>query len=428
MKSRFTAVVAAAAALAASQLPAQSISDRVNSVRDGIVRFSFASREAVCGNSSGMLSVGGSNYVIMSGMNTGDSCERGPVHVVFTRARGLTTFVETFAGPRDPAVPNARDLGRVGARDASQYLFAMAANGEGRPARDALVPAVLADSAEIFTPLLALIRDANRPREIRSSAISWLGRAGGELNAAPRQQVVDALLGIARDPATMRTIRDQSVSAVSRLPRAEGVAPLIELSRNASDPSLARYALSTISSSGDPRVRTLLRDLAQQNNAPDSMRVIAIQGLGRSYASSQDIATLRSLYASYTNASARSAIITAVADFGGSENASWLLARGTDAAEDVARRRSALQGASRAGVAIAELVSAYDRAGDRTTREELINLYFTRGERAGIDKLIAIARSDTDMTLRRSAITRLSRSDDPRVIAVLREIVIPRGY
>jgi hypothetical protein len=190
--------------------------------------------------------------------------------------------------------------------------------------------------------------------------------------------------------------------------------------------SLARYTLSTIASSGDPRVRAMLRELAQRAGAPDSLRIIAIQGLGRSYATAQDIALLRSSYPGTAATSAKTAIINAVAESGGAENARWLLTLGTDAAEEPARRRAALQGANRAEAPVADLVAAYERAGDRVTREELIAIYSARGDRAAIDKLIAIARSDTDPALRRAAINRLSRSDDPRVAAVLREIAVPR--
>jgi HEAT repeat protein len=238
--------------------------------------------------------------------------------------------------------------------------------------------------------------------------------------------VVNALLGLARDAGNLRFVRDQSVSAIYRLPRGDGIAPLLDVIRAEPDSPLARYALSTIAPSGDPRVRAVLRELAQRANAPDSVRLIAVQGLGRYLASAQDVALLRSLYAGMNATAAKTAIISAVGDFGGAENARWLLALGMDANEDPARRRSALQAANRAEAPIAEFVAAYDRSGDRATREELMAIYSARGDRAAIDKLIAIARSDTDPALRKSAINRLSRSDDPRVAAVLRELAIPR--
>jgi len=68
-------------------------------------------------------------------------------------------------------------------------------------------------------------------------------------------------------------------------------------------------------------------------------------------------------------------------------------------------------------------VALYDRTADRGVRQELITLLSTRTEPAATDKLIAIARSADDRTLQRQAISRLSRSDDPRVRQALEGIV-----
>jgi hypothetical protein len=56
-------------------------------------------------------------------------------------------------------------------------------------------------------------------------------------------------------------------------------------------------------------------------------------------------------------------------------------------------------------------------------KSSLISLYGSSSERVATDKLISIARSDSDRTLRRRSISRLSKSDDPRVKQVLQEIV-----
>jgi HEAT repeat protein len=45
------------------------------------------------------------------------------------------------------------------------------------------------------------------------------------------------------------------------------------------------------------------------------------------------------------------------------------------------------------------------------------------GDRAATDKLISIAKTETDLQIRRSAINRLAKSGDERVSAMLKEIV-----
>ena len=47
------------------------------------------------------------------------------------------------------------------------------------PSRDAIMPAAIADSADVWQPLLAIARDAARPRETRTTALTWVGRAAG---------------------------------------------------------------------------------------------------------------------------------------------------------------------------------------------------------------------------------------------------------
>jgi hypothetical protein len=69
------------------------------------------------------------------------------------------------------------------------------------------------------------------------------------------------------------------------------------------------------------------------------------------------------------------------------------------------------------------MVQLYDQVQDANLKSYLISIYGSSKERAATDKLIAIARAEPDRTLRRRAISRLSRSDDPRVKDVLREIV-----
>ena len=70
-----------------------------------------------------------------------------------------------------------------------------------------------------------------------------------------------------------------------------------------------------------------------------------------------------------------------------------------------------------------ELVKLYDTTTDPQMKEALIAVYAGSSERAAVDKLIAIARSEPASSLRRRAINQLSRSDDPRARQALLEIV-----
>ena len=425
------ALGAALVVLAAPTLRAQSLADRVNSGSDGAVQFSFSARPGVCGNGRSFVSIGSNTYIGSYTMNDGmvrESCATGPVRVIVNRAGSTITSVEAFVGTSEnvtvPTLPAVRDLGRVPSRQAAEYLISLAATLEGRPARDAIMPAVLADSADIWQQLLAIARNADRPRETRTHALSWLGRAASDLGAAPSGQVATALVALASDENAQRSIREQSLSTLSRLPRGEGIPALIQMVNTAGQTWLGPKAMSTLASSGDPRAREFLRTIADRASVNDDIRLVAIRGIGRTYATSQDMAFLRQLYTKYPTHSVKTAVISAVGSAGGRENMQFIMNIAGNPAEPVEVRRAALSAASRAEAPIAELVALYARV-DRPMKESLISIYGDRTETAAVDKLISIAKGDEDSVLRRRAISRLSRSKDPRAAAALKEIVVP---
>src|SRR5688500_10344134 len=178
-------------AIGASATEGQSLATRINAVRNGRVNFTFAAREGVCGNGRSFGSAGSAlnsgSYSFMSDGRLSEPCERGPVRVVLDRADGGVIDVNTYVGRVSDASVSAADagtsLGAVRASEAAQYLLGLAATVDGKPGRDAILPAVLADSVDATPQLLAIARDESRPRETRRSAISWAGRqsdaAGG---------------------------------------------------------------------------------------------------------------------------------------------------------------------------------------------------------------------------------------------------------
>ena len=418
-------------AVTTPSLHAQSLAERVSSGNDGAVQFSFSARPGVCGNGRSFVSIGSNTYIGSYSINDGvvrESCNAGPVRVIVNRAGSVITSVETFVGAgENSAVPTGaavRDLGRVPSRQAAEYLLSLAARLEGRPAKDAIMPAVLADSADVWQPLLAIARDAGRPRETRTSALSWLGRAANELGAAPSGQVASALVALASEENAERTIREQALSTLSRLPRGEGIPALIQMVNSSGQTWLGPKAMNTLASSGDPRAREFLRTIADRANVSDDIRLAAIRGIGRSYATSQDAAFLRQLYPKQQSQAIKESVINSVADAGGRENLQFIMAIAANPAEPIEVRRKALSSASRAEAPIADFVALYDRV-DRPLKEALISIYSNRTESAAVEKLISIAKTDQDTMLRRRAISRLSQSKDPRAAATLKEIVVP---
>jgi hypothetical protein len=88
---------AAATALAANQIAAQSLLSRVDAVRDGRVLMSFAARPGVCGDGRGGVWIQSSRI----GYASADRqfvCIAGPVRVAIGRADKQTVSVRKWVG------------------------------------------------------------------------------------------------------------------------------------------------------------------------------------------------------------------------------------------------------------------------------------------------------------------------------------------
>ncbi|MGH7618201.1 MAG: hypothetical protein ACREPM_13325, partial [Gemmatimonadaceae bacterium] len=221
------AAAAALVAAAGSAAQSQAVANRVNSAPDGRVEFSFAARAGVCGNGrtyiqtgpnsiTGSVSYYGNTYGNMNDAMRADPCVAGPVRVVIDRADKLPLSVQAYVGPPDTAQRGVTDLGRVRAQDAADYLLSLANSVDGRAGRDALFPAVLADSANTAPALVTIAKNTSLPRETRRSALSYMGRSTDGMQTIPAT-VTDPILAIARDETDNQSVRQQALSVLGRL-------------------------------------------------------------------------------------------------------------------------------------------------------------------------------------------------------------------
>jgi HEAT repeat protein len=417
-------IIAAVFLLPPSASRAQNLAQRITSAPEGAVQFTFAARPGVCGNGRSYYSVNGSMWFGSVNDNTmrSEPCQPGPVRVVLGRAGRDIVDVNVFVGPAQTS-PGATDLGAVPAREAADYLLSVAAKADGRPGRDAITPAMLADSAVVSPQLLAIARDQSRARETRSHAISWLSRGFEERGGVSPSQLAKALGDMARDENDNQQVRASALRVLSRQENGEGIPALIEISRTTQDVWLGKQALGTLAQSGDPRARAYLRTAVQRDDLNDEMRVAAIRGIGRDYATSQDAEFLRGLYAKLPSEKTKEAVLSSLGEMGGTANAKWLMSIAANNDESVRLRRRAVQLSERAGTTAAELAQLYDRVDDVQMKESIISTLGTNATKSAMDKLLAIASNDPNYMLRRRAVTALGRSEDPRVKEALKAIV-----
>jgi len=344
------------------------------------------------------------------------------VRVVIDRAEKLPLSVQTYVGPPDSTMRGITDLGRVRAQDAADYLLSLAAKVDGRAGRDALFPAMLADSANTAAALVVIAKNTGLPRETRRSALSYMGRSTDGLQTIPAS-VTEPILAIARDETDNQSVRQQALSVLGRLDHGAGIQPLIQLSQQNQSVWLAKESMSTLARSGDPRARQYLRTAVKRTDLPEDVLTVALRALGQEYATAQDAALLREVYPTLRTDRSREAVFSALAEMGGAENTRWLLALAQNGNEPIQLRRRAVEAASRAGASITDLIKVYDTTTDPSMKQNLIGIFVRNGERPAVDKLILIVKAEENLSVRRSAINQLSRSEDPRIKAALQEIV-----
>jgi hypothetical protein len=236
---------------------AQSIASRVAAVRNGKVRMTFASRPDVCGfgnsisrgRNSGMSGTSDPSSDVVYD----DECSHSPVRLVFTVDGGRVTKLRTYVGGRwRPATSETTDLGAVSTKAATDYLVFLAATDQGKVGREAILPATLADSVNVWPQLFRVARNNDVPRETRNQAVFWLGQAAADRVSPEHYSVRES------DDSE---VRKQAVFALSQRRSEASVSALIEVARKNRDPEVRRSALFWLGQSGDPRAISLFEEI-----------------------------------------------------------------------------------------------------------------------------------------------------------------------
>lgn len=419
---RYLILATLALPIGASTLAAQSLADRVGGAAQPRVQFTFAARDEVCGNGRSYYQIAGNSwYGNFNDSDRREPCVNGPVRVLIDRAGRDVVSIATFVGPVPESVPGVADLGRVRTRDAADFLLGLAERGEGRVSRDAITPAVLADSVDVTSRLLAIARNQNAPRETRRSAISWVARPLDAQERAVRD-IATALVSIAGDENENQQVRQQSLRSLARLEHGAGTTQLLALARDARRSWLAREALSALNASGDPRARQYLREVVRAASMPDEALGAAIRAVGGEFATGEDVRMLRETYSKLPGDKSREAAVAAIATFGGADNVRWLLDLAGNAEQPASVRRRAVHHAYRGGAPVSDLIKIYDETTDTQLKEAIMATLVESGEQQATDKLMLIAQRDESPQRRRKAINMLGRSSDERVKKFLLEL------
>jgi hypothetical protein len=124
-----------------------------------------------------------------------------------------------------------------------------------------------------------------------------------------------------------------------------------------------------------------------------------------------EVAYLRSLYARVETARLKEAVLQSIGRVSTPENQQFLGAIVRNTNETPSLRAVALQRLGRMeSVTSTEIARLYDVADSRALREQILSALSQRKENEAVDKMIDIAKKDTDPQIRRTAINLISRS------------------
>jgi HEAT repeat protein/TolA-binding protein len=256
--------------------------------------------------------------------------------------------------------------------------------------------------------------------ELRRRALYVIGRQ-------PTNEAVAIILDVAKndpDPG----IRGEAMRWLPRVAGDNAVPQLEDILRSSTDEQTQRSAIHALGSIDTERARRAVRTIIERNDAAERVRYDAIISLSRDREgrtlSADEMNYVRSLYAKLESARLKEAVLTSASRVPTPENQQFLLGIVRNTNETPSLRVTALQRLGRMETVTAvEIAKLYDVADTRSLREQILSALSQRKEPEAIDKMIEIARKDTDPQIRRYAISLLTRSNNARAKQFLQEMI-----
>jgi HEAT repeat protein len=187
---------------------------------------------------------------------------------------------------------------------------------------------------------------------------------------------------------------------------------------------IRQKAIFSLSQFNDERARQLLRKAVEDERMPEDLRGQAVFWLGQS-PSDANLDYFKTLFKKTHSQELRSKIVQAVSNTQTPAAGNWLLDVARDKSYDTETRKNAIFWTSqRRSFDFEQLTAIYDQAkGDDEIQEQVLFVYSQRREPAAVDKLMAIAKSDPNVEMRKKALFWLGQKNDPRVKQFIRDLI-----
>ena len=235
-------------------------------------------------------------------------------------------------------------------------------------------------------------------------------------------EAADVLLSVATSDPEM-SVRKEAVRWLGDVRSDRAITVLDSILKSTTESSIRDAALFALSNHRDQRARQAVRNYALSPSTTEEGRQKAITYIGIHSGKPEDGDFLISLYPKLTDPKTKRSVLRALGDI--EVKASWdfLMRIAQNPSEDVSVRKDALFWAEQGDIPTADLIGVENKLDDTRLREHYVFVLSQRNETAATDRLIAIARSHTDVEMRKKAIFWLGQKRDPRVRQILMEII-----
>jgi hypothetical protein len=382
----------------ATSLHAQSLSDRIEQVRTGTVRLSYATRASVCGDGQFigfdlpeafyMYSHWNDGYSVNVLQDIKPECRGGPLRLVVVKSAGQVVELRAAVGVTWRASETPVDLGTVGAAEAATWLVDLAESSSDGVARVALLAAAAADSARITVRVIALIRNPRLSATVRERAIRWSAIIGGSEGRG--DEVDQALRSIAADESEPAGLRERALRDLRPTPANR--AWLRSVYPRVRETALRERIIREVGAEGGDDEVAWVRGVALDTREAVGIRERAIRVLGEELDRAGEA---RALYPRLDQPALRERALRVAVEHGGTAEDAWVREVAENAKEDLALRDRAIRLLAESGQA-EYLREVYPRLERVELKERVIRSIAERGDAGSAEWLKGIVLDERE--------------------------------
>ena len=233
------------------------LADAIESGDEGNFYFSFETREGVWGDGHTLTIHSDDDSMYMSGRQDRwrNQLTEGPGRVWLRIRRGELVDIDLEVGGPEPSLRSkTTDLGFIESGEVQEFMLRVAETTRNGDLDHAIVCTLVTVDFDDWERLLALARDADRPDDIRESAIFWLGQEAGEV-------ATDGLTRIVEDDDIELELREHAIFSLSQQGIDTAFPALKNVALNSRHPQLRENALFWLAQYDDPRVVDLIEEI-----------------------------------------------------------------------------------------------------------------------------------------------------------------------